>query len=588
MTKDERIIEIIVNGQKANASLKELEGAGKALNSQLKNLTPGTAEFVAKSAQLREVKDRLLEVKESITGVTREQTLMQEGFTRMLGAVAPLELLFKAIEFGKESFDVFKEGQQAVAQVEARLKSTASAAGLSSEKLNEFAESQAHSTLFTKDQVQQLEALGLTFTGIHSEIYQKALPAIEDMATAMANGGEVDMKSSAIQVGKALEDPIKGITALTKVGVKFTEAQKDQIKSFMEAGDKASAQKLILTELNKEFGGSAAAARKAAGAGGDFAEKMHDLEEQVGSLIADGMKILYPILLQLVTGFLVLANGLRTMPEFIKENKELFILLGGAMLALEANTAKAAAMEIYHAAVLRAKSIAARVAAFDMEALNVVLAANPIGIVIMAVAVLVAGFVKLYNSSQTVRAGVAGLWAVCKQSFENIKASFVSNLSGMADLLAGLFTGDWARIKKGASELVDSVKVLGKDVGKAYTDGYHGKVAEEEAAAAAARKKSGKEKVDEAGAQGAAEGEEENSAQRKAREKREKEAAAARKKAQAAALSEAKKHQAELEKARKEFHASVLKAGYRVRKTQGRFDGGRHRENPGQAQAGAG
>ena len=69
-----------------------------------------------------------------------------------------------------------------------------------------------------------------------------------------------DMKSSAIQVGKALNDPVKGMTALSRVGVSFTEKQKDMVKHLEKTGHHLEAQKIILHELKKEFGGSAAAA----------------------------------------------------------------------------------------------------------------------------------------------------------------------------------------------------------------------------------------------------------------------------------------------------------------------------------------
>jgi hypothetical protein len=68
-----------------------------------------------------------------------------------------------------------------------------------------------------------------------------------------------DLKGSAVQLGKALNDPIAGVGALSRVGVTFTETQKDMIKTMVEAGNVAGAQTLILDELGKEFGGSAKA-----------------------------------------------------------------------------------------------------------------------------------------------------------------------------------------------------------------------------------------------------------------------------------------------------------------------------------------
>src|SRR5262249_24601999 len=79
-----------------------------------------------------------------------------------------------------------------------------------------------------------------------------------DMSVALGQ----DMKTSAVQLGKALNDPIKGVSALQRVGVSFTQAQKAQIKALVESGNTLGAQKIILGELNNEFGGSAEAAGK--------------------------------------------------------------------------------------------------------------------------------------------------------------------------------------------------------------------------------------------------------------------------------------------------------------------------------------
>ena len=95
--------------------------------------------------------------------------------------------------------------------------------------------------------------------GKGNKIFDQATKAALNMSTALGT----DMKGASIQVGKALNDPVKGITALGRAGVSFTKQQKDQIKALVESGDTLGAQKIILGELNKEFGGAA----KAAGSG---------------------------------------------------------------------------------------------------------------------------------------------------------------------------------------------------------------------------------------------------------------------------------------------------------------------------------
>jgi phage-related minor tail protein len=101
-----------------------------------------------------------------------------------------------------------------------------------------------------------------TFTNIrnsagkNNDIYNQATGSILDLSVAM---GE-DLQTATVQVGKALNDPVKGMTALQRVGVTFNSTQKDTIKHLVASGNVMGAQKIILGELNKEFGGAAKAA----------------------------------------------------------------------------------------------------------------------------------------------------------------------------------------------------------------------------------------------------------------------------------------------------------------------------------------
>jgi len=563
-TKDERIIEIVVNGQKANANLKEMEGAARALSSQLKTLAPGTAEFVAKSAELRQVQSRMDGVKQSIAGVTRETSLMRDGVMKslsgMVGSVGVLDLYFRGLAFIQDSIAELKETKQADAGLDASLKSTGQAAGVARKDVDELAKSLQKTTLFRDDMTKNAASLLLTFTNIKKGVFEEALPAIEDMATKMANGGEIDLKSASIQVGKALNDPIKGITALTRVGVSFTEGQKEMIKHMVETGDRAGAQKMILAELNKEFGGSAEAARKAAGGGANFNMQMHDIRIEIGRLAGEGKGLIMPYFVLLLTHLVKLAGILRDTPAFIKENKETFLALGVAIVSLNAANISAAASTLAQAAAERARAIASRASTTAQWLLNAAMTANPIGVVIAGLALLAGAFIYVYKHSETFRATIAGISAAAGAFFESMKKAAMQSLGGLADLIAGVFTFDLAKIRSGAAALKASFSAVGKDTAAAYAAGYDGKLSEEAKARRAAAEAERKRKLAEAGQQGTAEAEEETIAQRKAREKAAKEAEKARKKAAADALRDAKHHAAEVEKARKEFHTATLKA----------------------------
>src|SRR4051812_20995055 len=158
----------------------------------------------------------------------------------------------------KASFDEMAQGQRVAAQTAAVLKSTRGAANVTAGDVDKLATSLMNKSGVDDEAIKSGENLLLTFTNIRNgvgkgnRIFDQATGTILDMSTALGQ----DTKSSAIQLGKALNDPVKGITALQRVGVSFTKGQKDQITQMVKTGDTMGAQKLILRELNKEFGGS--------------------------------------------------------------------------------------------------------------------------------------------------------------------------------------------------------------------------------------------------------------------------------------------------------------------------------------------
>ncbi|MCB0249856.1 MAG: phage tail length tape measure family protein, partial [Anaerolineae bacterium] len=149
----------------------------------------------------------------------------------------------------------------AMAQLNATLKSTEFAAGKSAEELTRTAASLQKVTTYGDEAIIGMQSLLLTFKDIKGDNFDRTTRAVLDMSTAMGQ----DLKSSAIQLGKALNDPIGQLGALSRTGVTFSDTQKDMIKSMAAAGDMAGAQVLILKELESQFGGSAEAARDTLG-----------------------------------------------------------------------------------------------------------------------------------------------------------------------------------------------------------------------------------------------------------------------------------------------------------------------------------
>jgi hypothetical protein len=201
------------------------------------------------------------------------------------GAVAVgggIALLTKAFTAGSASLEELNQVQGRTAAV---IKSTGGVAGQSAGDIRKLAEEMENLSTFDDKAVQGAENMLLTFTGIGPKAFKPATQAVVDLNAAMG-GGDEGLQHTAIQVGKALNDPIKGVGALSRVGVSFTAQQKAQIKTLVDHNKTLDAQKIILAELNKEFGGQgkvfgtgpAAEARRLADAEEDlsrsFAEKL--------------------------------------------------------------------------------------------------------------------------------------------------------------------------------------------------------------------------------------------------------------------------------------------------------------------------
>jgi phage-related minor tail protein len=167
------------------------------------------------------------------------------------------------------------EAEKAQAQLAAALKSTAGAAGLTQVQLNDMADELSSLTVIEDDAITSAQALLLTFTKIGGDVFPDAIRAAADMSTALGT----DLQGAVTQLGKALNDPLKGITALGRAGVQFSADQKAMIEALVETGRVADAQRLILAELETQFGGSAVAARDTLGGA------LEALKNTVGNLL---------------------------------------------------------------------------------------------------------------------------------------------------------------------------------------------------------------------------------------------------------------------------------------------------------------
>tara|TARA_R100000654_G_scaffold13510_4_gene29359 strand:- start:370 stop:2307 length:1938 start_codon:yes stop_codon:yes gene_type:complete len=229
-------------------------------------------------------------------------------------------LTLPLVAFGAASIAAFDKQAKAIAQVEAGLRSTGATVGFTSKQLQQMAAGLQKKTLFgdeviLKDATAQL----LTFTNITGTQFERTQMAALDLATRL----DGDLKGASIQLGKALNDPVANLSALSRSGIQFSEEQKATIKTLAETNRLADAQTLILDELEKQYGGSAEAAAQA-GAGGII-----QLKNELGDLMEEIGEMLMPILIDLGEIFKDIIGAFKNLsPESQKTTVVIGILAG--------------------------------------------------------------------------------------------------------------------------------------------------------------------------------------------------------------------------------------------------------------------
>jgi hypothetical protein len=133
--------------------------------------------------------------------------------------------------------------------------------GAATDRVSAYAESLEKTVAVDADVIKATQTKLGTFANLTKSVgkaggaFDRATVAALDMAAAGFGSAE----GNAVQLGKALQNPIKGITALAKSGVDFTEQEKEKIKALTESGDLLGAQEIILKAVEGQVGGTAAA-----------------------------------------------------------------------------------------------------------------------------------------------------------------------------------------------------------------------------------------------------------------------------------------------------------------------------------------
>ncbi len=585
-TTEQRKIEIIANGKRVNASLKEMEAAAAVLTNQFRKLERGTTQYADKAKELRKVRSDIRKIKE-------EAFATETAMTKLTKTLGPLTAAFSLAFFSTKVIEFFTGSSNAAKEFEKSLSSLSSLTGATGSDLEFYeAEAQRIGQTTTLSASQAVEAFKLMGSAKPELLKSKeALVEVTESAVTLAEAAEIDLPSATKALAGALnqfnlpatesgrlinvlaagskagaaeipdiaaamdkagltaanfnvsvEESVALIEVLSKANVKGAEAgtalrnvllKMQTIKALpneavdrMRAmgvnmdlvADKSQPLEVRLTEFSKVTGdattmakvfgteninagqailgniplfqkytkevtGTNTAVEQAAtntdNLSGDtkaLASAYEGVQISVGKFLNDALRPL----VQFTTSFLL---AMKEAPKVLKENADIITFFGIALGIMKAETIASTAVTATHIAIEKGRAIALQASAIAQRLLNTAMTANPVGLVIKAVALLVSGFVLLYNRSENVRAGIAGLASVAQEVFKIIKETVGEFIGGFQKVLDGDVIGGLKDIGMGLLKAnpIGLAATEGKRLAGAFAKGYLEKKKEEHA-----------------------------------------------------------------------------------------------------------
>ncbi len=208
------------------------------------------------------------------------------------------------------------EAEKSSAKLEASFKNMGRTSGKTLEQLKQQATDLGEATTFDDEGIMEAQAALLSFGAVSGKAFDRALQGAADYAAAT----DTDLTTATKSFGKALADPVKGLSRLARAGIVFTEQQQEQVKALVESGDTLGAQNIILEGIEQRYKGVNETLSNTAA--GETAQAFEDLEnagEEIGA-------IFLPILASL-------AKGVQQFAHFVQDNMPTIKAVIGTVMA---------------------------------------------------------------------------------------------------------------------------------------------------------------------------------------------------------------------------------------------------------------
>lgn len=364
--------------------------------------------------------------------------------------------VFEGIDFVKKGVEKFKELEEITAKVEANLKSTGGAAGVSMKNVEEYSKGLSGKIHASRVDIMDMASQMLTFPAISKDVFQSSMGLIADIAKQTGHG----LSETAIMYGKALNDPSAGLQKMMRYGVVFTEQEKKRIKELQTSGDLIGAQKSMMDAIAGSGYAGVAEAMFNADPIARFNKMMGGAQVAIGEVAVNALKVIIPYLEKF-------ASLIKSTAVFLKEHSTAILMVisvvGSAMLAYKSWIIISSAYIAVQTA-LTSGTLALTAATW---ALNIAMSINPVGLVIAGIAALVAIVVVCWNKFEGFRKFIFSVW----ESIKSIFSTYIQSIVGFLKTLWGALTGDTAMLKDGIEKMKDAALNGGKKVGEAWAKG---------------------------------------------------------------------------------------------------------------------
>lgn len=296
-----------------------MAGNDERVNLLISALVDGLENVAALSGELKELeksgKEQVPDNTKDLRDGADKTTSVMESLRANIGKVVAAGAALGGVAATLKSVSSeAAEYETRMKKLEAVVEATGGAAGYTADEIRSMSQELALATLGSVEEFENASSVLLTFKSITGDAFGQALELSKDLAEVM--GG--DAVSAARQLGRALEDPEQGLTALRRSGVSFTEAQKEVIKSLVDTGNVAAAQKIILEQIGAQVGGVAKSM-----ADGTLDGALDTLGQRFEELKVASGEAINPQLIEITNTLVAVLEGMAAHLDEIKTGAEI-------------------------------------------------------------------------------------------------------------------------------------------------------------------------------------------------------------------------------------------------------------------------